>query len=373
MENRFVTLDFDSFFNFIVTEANWVKKCLSDANVTFSEISVMSSYTGTLKTDFLKQIKLQFSSCDDLPSGLRDSIRRGLEKVISERYDLFLEKQEVGLQWMNISVQNSTPEPVITLDEINSFDIDTFSLPTIFSGRGCLSFSKGNMWDFVLIGCLATCVVNDLSYDKLKDAFLSLNSSAPQHNHEHSLSMNNLVEKIDAIDKILTSQPARITPERNLEFLSSVLPRVPQFQSYCVAELEDIIDSFRSILVLPGEVVIQQGEIGKYFYCVESGCLEVHVDKSNSKSIASPSSLSSPQQSSPSSLSFSASTLILLLQAGDFFGEMALSYDMPRAATVIARESSVLWRIDKATMLDQTLDTMLPDEEATGKWDFDEV
>jgi cAMP-dependent protein kinase regulator len=42
-------------------------------------------------------------------------------------------------------------------------------------------------------------------------------------------------------------------------------------------------------------------------------------------------------------------TFLKNYEPGEAFGELALLYNAPRAATIIANETSVLWGLDRAT------------------------
>ncbi|MBW1972264.1 MAG: cyclic nucleotide-binding domain-containing protein [Deltaproteobacteria bacterium] len=63
-----------------------------------------------------------------------------------------------------------------------------------------------------------------------------------------------------------------------------------------------------------GEVIINEGDAGREMFIIKSGSVEVIKKKGNKKII------------------------LATLERGDFFGEMALLENLPRTATVIARE-----------------------------------
>jgi cAMP-dependent protein kinase regulator len=74
-----------------------------------------------------------------------------------------------------------------------------------------------------------------------------------------------------------------------------------------------------------GETVIKQGDDGDNFYLIGSGGMEVFVQRDpNSEPVK-----------------------VLQLVAGGTFGELALMYQSPRAATVVAMSDSVLWCLDR--------------------------
>ncbi|KAF2399465.1 camp-dependent protein kinase A regulatory subunit [Trichodelitschia bisporula] len=82
-----------------------------------------------------------------------------------------------------------------------------------------------------------------------------------------------------------------------------------------------------------GIKVIQQGDVGDYFYVVESGNFDIFVNPSG-KLEAGPDGLGNKVAS---------------CGPGGSFGELALMYNAPRAATVVSTESSMLWALDRVT------------------------
>ncbi|CAK4090760.1 unnamed protein product [Aphanomyces euteiches] len=70
-----------------------------------------------------------------------------------------------------------------------------------------------------------------------------------------------------------------------------------------------------------GDVVITEGATGDYFYVVESGAFDVSID----------------------------GKVVGAVKAGGSFGELALLYNCPRAATVTATEAAALWALDRVT------------------------
>ncbi|KAI1416256.1 camp-dependent protein kinase regulatory subunit [Hypoxylon sp. FL1857] len=80
--------------------------------------------------------------------------------------------------------------------------------------------------------------------------------------------------------------------------------------------------------------VITQGDAGDYFYIVEKGSFDVYVNDSGAL------------QPGPDGMGSKVGTI----QAGGSFGELALMYNAPRAATVISAESGcTLWALDRVT------------------------
>ncbi|RKF62487.1 cAMP-dependent protein kinase regulatory subunit [Erysiphe neolycopersici] len=80
--------------------------------------------------------------------------------------------------------------------------------------------------------------------------------------------------------------------------------------------------------------VISQGDQGDYFYVVEKGRFDVYVNSAGST------------QPGPGGLGNKVATI----EPGGSFGELALMYNAPRAATVVSAESAcTLWALDRIT------------------------
>lgn len=119
------------------------------------------------------------------------------------------------------------------------------------------------------------------------------------------------------------------------------------FRNIKSEEHSRIVEAFECITTRANEIVIKQGDLGEYFYIVESGSLEVFMETSTTLE---------GNQSLSNSFYHPATTKISKkikigrnLSRGDYFGELALMYNTPRAATVISSEPSTLWRIDRQT------------------------
>lgn len=82
------------------------------------------------------------------------------------------------------------------------------------------------------------------------------------------------------------------------------------------------------------EKVVSQGDAGDFFYVVEKGSFDVYVNSSGAL------------QPGPDGMGQKVGSI----QAGGSFGELALMYNAPRAATVISAESGcTLWALDRNT------------------------
>lgn len=82
-----------------------------------------------------------------------------------------------------------------------------------------------------------------------------------------------------------------------------------------------VINSLEERSVKEGTEIIRQGDEGDYFYIVEEGTVEYFVDHQKVNT------------SGP----------------GSSFGELALMYNSPRVATVMATSDCILWALDRIT------------------------
>jgi len=88
-------------------------------------------------------------------------------------------------------------------------------------------------------------------------------------------------------------------------------------------EKSDIFDAMQPFNYKEGETIIQQGEEGDFFYIIDQGDVEVYV---NNKCVTA-------------------------ISDGGSFGELALIYGTPRAATIKAKTDCKLWAIDRKVSL----------------------
>ena len=115
-----------------------------------------------------------------------------------------------------------------------------------------------------------------------------------------------------------------------------------------------VLNAMQEMKVDGDEVVIRQGDVGEYFYVVESGHLNCYIRPEP----LPPSWLSG--QPSPTSPPTEEKFLqpdyhpefgkkVAECKQGSSFGELALMYGHPRAATVLSVERSTLWSLDRIT------------------------
>jgi len=114
-------------------------------------------------------------------------------------------------------------------------------------------------------------------------------------------------EHEDAIRKVL-----------KLSFLFSTLP---------TEALEQVVGAVQKFECKAGDVVINQGDDGDFLFVIETGTLEC-FKKSGGDQFAD---------------------MVKTCNAGEAFGELALLYNCPRAASVRAKTDSLCWKLDRET------------------------
>ncbi|CAD7958849.1 unnamed protein product [Amoebophrya sp. A120] len=92
------------------------------------------------------------------------------------------------------------------------------------------------------------------------------------------------------------------------------------------SELEIVVMAMEEVKPAAGERIIQQNDDGDCLYVIEEGVCQCKINKG-----------------------LEGEVVVKTCEAGDAFGELALLYNCPRAASVDAAEPSVLWKLDRLT------------------------
>ncbi|CEG72343.1 Putative cAMP-dependent protein kinase regulatory subunit [Rhizopus microsporus] len=93
------------------------------------------------------------------------------------------------------------------------------------------------------------------------------------------------------------------------------------FRNLDEEQYQDVVNAMAEKRVESGTIVIEQGAVGDFFYVVESGTLDCFISGNK----------------------------VTNYEAGGSFGELALMYNAPRAATIVATSDCVLWALDRVT------------------------
>ncbi|XP_068149735.1 cAMP-dependent protein kinase type I regulatory subunit isoform X3 [Drosophila tropicalis] len=106
---------------------------------------------------------------------------------------------------------------------------------------------------------------------------------------------------------------------KTMNALSKAIAKNVLFAHLDESERSDIFDAMFPVNHIAGENIIQQGDEGDNFYVIDVGEVDVFVN----------------------------SELVTTISEGGSFGELALIYGTPRAATVRAKSDVKLWGIDR--------------------------
>jgi len=97
------------------------------------------------------------------------------------------------------------------------------------------------------------------------------------------------------------------------------------FRSLSPEQLNEVLDAMFEYKVKSGDYIIRQGDDGDNFYVVERGLYNIYVNTDN------------------------GNQLVGKCEDSGSFGELALMYNMPRAATIQASVDGTLWALDRQT------------------------
>jgi len=107
--------------------------------------------------------------------------------------------------------------------------------------------------------------------------------------------------------------------------LNSTLKKSFMFAALEAKEMEIILMAMKECPFSAGTKVITEGENGDYLFVIEKGTLECNKNIGNEEKV------------------------VKVVNEGDVFGELALLYNCPRAANVVAKEDCVCWQLDRDT------------------------
>ncbi|XP_014862179.1 PREDICTED: cAMP-dependent protein kinase type II-alpha regulatory subunit-like [Poecilia mexicana] len=90
-------------------------------------------------------------------------------------------------------------------------------------------------------------------------------------------------------------------------------------------QFSEVLDAMFEVLVKPQDHIIDQGDDGDNFYVIDKGVYDIFVAKDG------------------------VNVCVGKYNNKGSFGELALMYNTPRAATIVATEEGALWGLDRAT------------------------
>jgi len=121
--------------------------------------------------------------------------------------------------------------------------------------------------------------------------------------------------------------------------LGSILQKSFMFAALEKKDLEMVLMAMKECPFSSGTTVITEGENGDFLFVIEKGSLEC-IKNING-----------------------ANTVVKLVNEGDVFGELALLYNCPRAANVVAKEDCVCWQLDREVFTNLVKDASIKQRE----------
>lgn len=150
-----------------------------------------------------------------------------------------------------------------------------------------------------------------------REAMINIHARAQQSRAQRG--KNVFAPAIDLNDDFIMPVYAKTNDHTN--FIDNSLADNFIFASLSNSERRQLIDAMVMETVQAKTVIIQQGEVGDYFYVVEDGQVFFSVD----------------------------GKYVGACTRGGSFGELALLYNCPRAATCVANCDCKLWKVDQKT------------------------
>ena len=141
--------------------------------------------------------------------------------------------------------------------------------------------------------------------------------------------------------------------------LQQALSSAPLFAGLDAEWQQALFNTMLLVHAKAGDVVIQQGEPGDSFFVVHEGTLEVRVVPAHELHLVNDSADSSCDGANDGNIDSAEALAALAIERpghgrvvhqygpGGRFGELALLYDRPRAASVVATTDCKLWRLER--------------------------
>ncbi|KAH8920588.1 camp-binding domain-like protein [Atractiella rhizophila] len=117
------------------------------------------------------------------------------------------------------------------------------------------------------------------------------------------------------------------------------------FKEMSDEQYDDIVNAMQEVKVAAGQPIITQGDQGDHFYVVESGEFDIWKAEPRDSNYVPPPLEVSPRTTAPTP----GATFRGIQGPGTSFGELALMYNSPRAASIVAAVDSTVWQLDRIT------------------------
>lgn len=146
------------------------------------------------------------------------------------------------------------------------------------------------------------------------------------------------------------NEPTPVFPksDEHLKRIKASISRNFLFRDLNEEQETGVLNAMQETRVPAGHVVIRQGDDGNYFYIVEEGLLYCYI-RDDKDSLAPVPEGVVAENFTPADNDPRFGKKVTVCKENDSFGELALMYNHPRAATVVAVEASTLWQLDRIT------------------------
>lgn len=351
--------EFEAFFGFVESHYELVKDAIDSVSYRPGVLSIREKSSGVCVETMKSTIENSIASENKLSPKLREAILRFLSepavmnsgghismKNDNDRLDQYMEllpnetKMNIVVAVNKVSYASSFWELPQTETEVAE-DKDEYRFKVSLEKIAVATSSEGSEkeanpkhkppfdWEFILEGLVDVRFVDTTKFTQLEVKFDKNFKEKTTFTPSAITALAKPRQAIyDAAEKNVGGyQPIVIPKDADVrDILAKVVHSNILFRAYSQDEQRAIVDAFQSVTVESDEVVIQQGESGAYFYVISDGELEILLEADG---------LEVPIGS--------------MLGKGDYFGELALMYNTPRAASVKAKTKCDLWRIDRVT------------------------
>ncbi|EJT97739.1 camp-dependent protein kinase regulatory subunit [Dacryopinax primogenitus] len=146
------------------------------------------------------------------------------------------------------------------------------------------------------------------------------------------------------------------TPEQ-LKRIKDSISKAWLFKDLDPEQEVSVYGAFKEVHTKAGEVIIKQGDAGNLFYVVESGNLEIFISSFDERDEQGDGEAYPPNTTEEVYSRDGYGKLVQKVGPSGSFGELALMYNVTRAATVVSITPCILWALDRITFRTILMDT----------------
>jgi len=263
-------------------------------------------------------------------------------------------------EFLELKQRRATVSKCSTFERFDAFEIDQIAhlLEKINFGKDEKVITQGDTGDamFLVASGAFECYAEDNSSQVLRtckvgDVFgeLSLILSEPRALSVRASEPNSAVWKISKqnfLRFMTASRKSEVVAafqqdEDYADYLDKRMRRAalvacPVFKNLEETDLSRLVESMKRLDIQAGDKIIQEGSKGDSMYFVVDGRFDCFREKTQE--------------------------VVKVCRTGDYFGELALVFDKPRAISVAASQTSVAWQLDRESFLSSVQDSAISDQ-----------